>query len=304
MTECKGLIFNIQRFCVHDGPGIRTTVFLKGCPLNCLWCHNPESKENRIQIAYRALQCVGCGSCVSVCPTHSHRLSADGHVFDRRDCLCCGACAGVCSGALEVVGRETTVSAVLLEVLRDRLFYKNSGGGVTLSGGEPMAQYPFALALLKGAKAKGLCTCMETCGYAPSEQFEKIARYVDLFLYDYKETDAVKHKRFTGAEPELILNNLGLLDRLGKDIVLRVPMIPGFNDRPDHFEGIAETANRLKNIREIQVMPYHSLGSEKCESLGREYPLGDVLSPDKETVEVWLAAIKEHTDVPVKTERG
>lgn len=300
MAEIKGLIFNIQRFCVHDGPGIRTTVFFKGCPLLCPWCHNPESKRNCPEIAFYAARCVGCGVCVQACEQGCHRLDPDGHRFDRKSCTRCGACVRVCPVALFVVGKEMTVSEVFEEVLRDRPFYENSGGGLTLSGGEPIAQYPFALALMKEAKVNGLNTCLETCGFGPAARFEEIALYTDLFLYDLKETDAALHTRFTGVGTDVILYNLRLLDNLGKQIILRVPVIPGFNDRPDHFKGVAETANSLKNLREIQVMPYHPLGREKAKSLGKKYPLGDIPFPDKETVKIWLEAIREHTDIPVR----
>ena len=298
--DVRGCVFNVQRFCVHDGPGIRTTVFFKGCPLNCLWCHNPESKDPAPEIAYRAAQCIGCGACIKACPQGCHTLTESGHVYERTNCTRCGACARVCPGVLEIVGREINASEVLAEVLRDRRFYENSGGGLTLSGGEPAVQLPFALALLERAKENGVCTCVETCGYVPQAHMKSLAAYTDLFLYDCKETDPALHERFTGVAPDIILQNLRLLDGLGKRIILRVPIIPGFNDRPDHFRRVAEMVNGLLNVQEIQLMPYHPLGHAKYESLGRQYPLSELSFPDKETAAKWLAAVKAHTDKPVR----
>ncbi len=297
----KGTIFNIQKFCINDGPGIRTSVFLKGCPLNCIWCHNPESKSTKPELFYDERKCILCGQCAAVCPNGCHTFEDGVHRFDRKKCVSCGACAEKCMPAsLERVGYETTVEEVMKEVMKDEIFYRNSGGGMTVTGGEPMAQFEFTYALLQEARANGLHTCIETCGFARTENYEKLAELVDIFLFDYKETVPEKHREFTGADNELILKNLFRLDELGAKTILRCPIIPTRNNREDHFEGIADVANRLKNILEINIEPYHPLGSSKSTMLGREYELGDLTFPDNSTVEEWIAGIGEKTSVLVK----
>jgi len=297
----SGTIFNIQKFCINDGPGIRTTVFLKGCPLNCLWCHNPESKKAGPEIMYDKRKCILCGSCAAVCPNGGHTFRENEHTFDRTDCIRCGTCAKSCSAkALETAGYTISVADAIASVMKDEIFYKNSGGGMTLSGGEPMAQFSFTRALLKAAKEKGLHTCMETCGYAPWEQYREIAPYVDIFLFDYKITDKSDHEKYTGVSNDRILENLHKLDEIGAKIVLRCPIIPTINDTDAHFAGIVNTANSLRNILEINIEPYHPLGSGKSEMLDREYPLGDLTFPETETVEGWIAKIAAQTAVCVR----
>lgn len=297
----KGTIFNIQKFCINDGPGIRTSVFLKGCPLNCIWCHNPESKSTKPELFYDTKKCIGCGACAAVCPNGCHTFVDGVHVFDRANCLNCGACAEKCMpAALERVGNETTVEEVMKEVMKDEIFYRNSGGGMTVTGGEPMAQFAFTYELLKEAKANGLHTCMETCGFASPENYRKVAEYVDIFLFDYKETTPEKHKEFTGFDNELILSNLHMLDELGAKTILRCPIIPTKNEREDHFAGIAATANSLKNILEINIEPYHPLGNSKSVMLGKEYGLDGLTFPENSTVEEWINKIAAMTSVKVK----
>lgn len=293
-----GVIFNIQKFCINDGPGIRTNVFFKGCPLHCIWCHNPESQKAQRQVMYRKDKCVQCRRCELLCPNHCHSFEADKHLFDRSKCTACGACTQAHCTALEVVGKTATVEEVLKEVLKDKPFYDNSGGGITLSGGEPLAQPEFALALLKRSKESGLHTCMETCGFTSEEVITKIAEYVDLFLYDYKEVDPVRHKEYTGVDNSVPLRNLFLLDKMGKQTVLRCPIIPGCNDREEHFAGIAETANRLKHVQKIEIEPYHALGESKRAALGEEEHSFARSIPD-ETVKEWIAKIQEKTTVAV-----
>ena len=299
----QGTVFNIQKFSVNDGPGIRTTVFLKGCPLRCLWCHNPESKHTYPEIMYNEAKCASCGRCVTACETGAHIINKGSnlHIYDRSLCKGCGECAADCVfGAIEVAGKSMNADAVMEEVLRDKVFYDTSGGGMTLSGGEPMMQLEFTLELLTLAKENGLHTCMETCGYAKSDGYKKVAPLVDIFLFDYKVTDPELHKKYTGAENGLILENLAMLDSLGAKTVLRCPIIPGCNDTDEHFLGIAETANRLKNVIEINIEPYHPLGKGKSELLGVDYPLSDVGFPKDEAVAEWIRKISENTSVPVK----
>lgn len=297
----EGTIFNIQKFCVNDGPGIRTTVFMKGCPLNCLWCHNPESKAKDPEILYDSKKCILCGNCQAVCQQKCHQFAGQEHTFGRENCIRCGACAEACvADALEIMGRTVHVEEVIAEVLKDEVFYKNSGGGMTLSGGEPMAQMNFTQALLTAAKEKGLHVCMETCGFSFWENYEKVLAYVDVFLFDYKITDPALHKKYTGVSNERILENLEKLDQAGAKIILRCPIIPTINDTQEHFAGIAGTANRLNNVLEINVEPYHPLGSSKSAMLSRVYPLEHLTFPENETVESWMQKIRSMTSVPVK----
>jgi len=297
-----GLVFDIQKFSLHDGPGIRTTVFLKGCPLRCLWCHNPESLEAEPEISLIRSKCVGCGHCFKACPLHNHVLGADGErLFLRARCRRCGVCAEKCyARAIELIGREMDVEEVLADVENDRVFYETSGGGMTLSGGEPLFQFDFSLALLREAKQRGLHTCIETCGFAPFEHLERLVPLVDLFLYDCKESDPVRHRAYTGVPREVIVENLLRLDRLGAKIILRCPIIPGLNARDDHFAGIAELANRLANIREIHLMPFHPLGKSKYERLGKPAPLEDAAFPDAATAADWVAKVAAATPIPVR----
>lgn len=296
----KGTVFNIQKFSVNDGPGIRTTVFMKGCPLHCLWCHNPESNAITPDLLFNEEKCVLCGGCAAVCPNKCHIFQDGEHRINRASCIACGKCVEVCPvEALELAGYETTVADVISEVMKDKLFYETSGGGMTLSGGEPMYQFDFALALLKAAKAEGLHTCIETCGFAKPEHYSIIAEYVDIFLFDYKLTDPELHTQYTGVDNQLILQNLHMLDDMGCNLVLRCPIIPTANDIRDHFKGIANTANSLKHIQQVHIEPYHPLGSGKMKKLGKEYALEELTFPSNETVEDWIKEISAMTDIPV-----
>ena len=273
----KGTVFNIQRFCVNDGPGIRTTVFLKGCPLSCVWCHNPESQRFEPEILFYKDKCTGCGRCKCV-------TAAD------RDFVCF-------NGAKEICGKTVSANEVTAEVLKDKPFYKNSGGGVTLSGGEPLAQYDFSLELLKMAQENGIHTAVETCGYAEKSKILEVAKYVDLFLFDCKETDQELHKEYTGFDNKIIPENLKALSDAGSKIILRCPIIPGFNDRAEHFKGISETAEKFIGIEHIEIEPFHPLGESKYSALGRE--VADIPVPSGKTVDKWIKQIGCGTDKDV-----
>jgi pyruvate formate lyase activating enzyme len=298
--EVKGIVFNIQRFSLHDGPGIRTTVFLKGCFLDCIWCHNPESGDGEPEIAYYPDKCVLCGACAAVCPGKLHSIGEAGHQFARKGCTRCGVCAEACTaGALTVIGKNVSAGEVLEEVRKDEAFYRNSGGGMTVSGGEPFYRSGFTLALLRLARESGLHTCIETSGAAPFENLREAAALTDLFLYDIKETDTEKHLQFTGISNTIILENVQKLDSLGSRTVLRCPIIPGCNDREDHFRGIAAIANRLKNVTGIEIEPYHPLGIAKAAAIGKPARYMDTAIPAKDISNAWAEAVQAYTAVPV-----
>jgi glycyl-radical enzyme activating protein len=296
----QGRIFDIQRFSIHDGPGIRTTVFLKGCPLRCLWCHNPEGISPKPSLSYLPDKCIGCGDCFKVCKDGALEKSKPAAlgpkaVLDRVRCTGCGACGPVCDPkALEMVGREVAVEDVLAVVLRDREYYAQSGGGVTISGGDPVFQPEFTEALLKAAKAEGLHTAVETSGFAEWSVFEKWAPLVDLFLYDCKETDPQLHKSFTGQSNEKIRANLRKLHAGGANILLRCPMIPEYNARREHLDGIAALARELPKLKGVELLPYHRMGRAKLNRFGLYTRMPEsVQPPDKKIVDDWVAQIEK-----------
>ena len=273
-----GEIFNIQKFCVNDGPGIRTTVFLKGCPLHCLWCHNPESQTQEKQIMFYPDKCSGCGRC--------HNLTIDDLEF-----MCF-------NDAKEICGKTVSSDYVIAEVMKDYEFYKNSGGGITLSGGEPLFQFDFALDILKKAKEHNLHTAIETCGFADSDKIKQIAEYTDLFLFDFKESNPKLHKTYTGVDNILIQKNLSLLNELKKDIILRCPIIPGYNDRKENYDKICELANTLTSIIGIEIEPYHAFGENKYLALGKQ-PLEIPMQTDEQINEI-IDYIASKTNTLVK----
>lgn len=295
-----GCVFNIQKFSINDGPGIRTTVFMKGCPLRCVWCHNAESHISKKEIAYSPTKCIGCRKCIEICDNGAHIVADGVHVFERKNCITCGKCAEVCPAeSLELLGKDMTTDEVLEEVMKDKAFYDNSGGGMTVSGGEPLAQFEFTYELLKKAKELGLNTCIETCGYASEDKMRKISEYVDIFLYDWKISDPKIHKDYTGVTNDLIERNLKVLDEIGAKVILRCPIIPEVNDKEEHFSKIADLANTLENVIEVNIEPYHALGNDKYKRLGK-VEFQEFKMPENETVEEWIADIGKRTEKTVR----
>jgi pyruvate formate lyase activating enzyme len=294
MTRKAGTvsIMEMERFAIHDGPGIRTVVFLQGCPLRCPWCSNPESQEIRTHLLYLANHCVGCGKCYYACPTGA--ITFGGHpVFDRHACTQCFACAGVCpQNAIKTVGKPVTVTDIMSVVCRDKDYYDNSGGGVTFSGGEPFMQFDGLMELLAGCKKDGIHTAIETCGQVAPDKIEQAFPLVDLFLFDIKQTDKDILKATTGADWEVVLINLRYIAAANPDkIIIRVPVIPGFNSQPEEMERIFHLALE-QQVKTVHLLPYHTLGKTKYEQMGRIYPYPydtmlpkEALIPLKETGE-------------------
>ena len=296
----EGRVLDVMRGSVHDGPGIRTTVFLKGCPLRCVWCHNPESQSRESVLSFNPGLCTRCGACARVCPNGAHAVDADGHRIDRSRCARCGACADVCpAGSLEMKGSVRTVDAVMRDVLADRAYYQATGGGMTLSGGEPMAQPAFSRALLQEARRHGVHTALETCGFTPEFEFEKIARLVDLFLFDCKGVDEALHRRHTGVSNRLILSNLAVLSSLDAAVILRCPLVPGENDTEENLRGIAALAKAHSAIRGVEIMPYHRMGREKGVRAGMDIPF-DAPSATPDQKERWIETLRS-LGVPLLT---
>ena len=281
-----------------DGDGIRTTVFFKGCPLECKWCHNPESQSISNELGYDINNCVNCFKCVSRCSNKSHKIIDGKHVYDKTLCSACFECVDISCSALNLYGKEVTADEVLLEVLKDKDYYDASGGGITLSGGEPFYQAEFCEELLKLAKQHGLNTCVETCGYVATNVLEKTLDYVDTYLFDFKESNPKKHEEFTGKDNELIIKNLRFLDGKNKKIVLRCPIIPNYNDREEHFKAIGELCQSLTNLAEVVVEPYHDLGEQKYARLGKNYQVKTKV-PSKNEVLTYINEIKKYTNKKV-----
>ncbi len=280
-ARTTGRIFDIKRFAVHDGPGIRTTVFLKGCPLRCAWCHNPEGMSPEPELVHYAQRCLGCGACVRTCPHAAHEVvAAHEHVYHRDRCAHCGACVRAClADALALLGREVTVAEVMAEVRKDASFYAHSGGGVTLSGGEPLLQRSFARELLRQCKREGFHTALDTCGHVPWPALRAALPYVDLVLYDLKHVDPDLHRHYTGASNQQILRNLQRLAEHAAAVEIRVPVLPTINDSPEVADAMAALLASLGNITGVRLLAYHRLAGSKYARLGRESTLPEVPSP-------------------------
>lgn len=279
----KAKIFEIKRFAVHDGDGIRSTVFLKGCPLKCVWCHNPEGIDFAPQLAYYGHKCCNCGECAKVCPENAHTVENGKHVFDRSKCSGCGKCEKTCLyGALFYYGNEVTVEELIPVLLEDREFYETTNGGVTISGGECLIQAEFCEALLKRLKEEGIHTAVDTCGFVSRSAIERVLPYTDVFLYDVKAFDENAHIRCTGQSNRLVLENLEYIDAQGKAMEIRIPFVPEYNQA--EMEKIARYLSKLKSVTKVRILPYHNYAGSKYTALGMKNTLPERL-PRKEELE-------------------
>ncbi len=303
-TKCgvaSGVVFDIQRYSIEDGPGIRTVVFLKGCPLNCEWCANPEGRSGQPEVMYYQSKCRGCGRCVADCPNGAIiRDTEFGLLTDRKLCTVCGECIDTCYySARQVVGKVMSIEEVIEAIERDRTFYETSGGGVTLSGGEALMQPAFTVELLKACQEREIHTAIETSGCAQWESLREAAEHLDLVFYDIKHIDSKMHKRGTGVDNQLILDNLIKLDAVFAPIVVRVPFIPGFNNSIETQRRIYQFVSGLKNVERIEVLPYHRLGLNKSWGLGKKYKL-EYLEPVHENELAFLVGIGKECGVHVQ----
>ncbi|MDU6877900.1 choline TMA-lyase-activating enzyme [Clostridium tepidum] len=309
IIERKARIFNIQKYNMYDGDGIRTLVFFQGCPLRCKWCANPEGLEKKYRIMFKSNSCINCGACASVCPVGIHTISNKTlkHEVNRDiDCIGCGKCKEACvKSAISIVGEEKTISELLKIVEEDRIFYEMSGGGVTLGGGEVLMQPEAATSLLMACKQAGINTAIETCGYTNIDTILKVAEFVDLFLFDIKNINSDKHRELTGVRNERILENLQELLKNKYNVKIRMPLLKGINDSQDEIEKTMEFLlpyKDYKNFKGIDLLPYHKMGVNKYNQLGIEYPIKDdpsLNSEDLDRIEGW---IKKY-DLPVKVVR-
>lgn len=283
-VKMEGKLFNIQRFSTGDGPGIRTTVFFKGCPLKCKWCHNPESQAMYPQIGYYKEKCLHCGKCAVVCPRSAIKFEIEKNEIDHHLCDLCGECVKACTAnAVEKLGRIYSVEEVMKQIMRDYSYYGKTGG-VTLSGGEPTLQSEFAQELLKKIKEENCHTALDTCGYCNWESLQKLLPYVDLVLYDLKHMNSDKHKEMTGVDNEMILDNFRRIQKAGIRTRVRVPMIPGFNDTDENLERLAAFLKPYPSV-EVELLGYHAYGISKYEAIGKSYELKGCIQPSKEQME-------------------
>ncbi|MCE5258839.1 MAG: glycyl-radical enzyme activating protein [Chloroflexi bacterium] len=296
----SGIVTNIQRFSIHDGPGIRTTVFLKGCNLRCFWCHNPETLSTQPQLQLFPNRCIGCGACFTRCVNGAHERVDGARAFHRELCKACGNCAETCyAEALVITGEDKSAEQVVAEVLRDKPFYETSHGGVTLSGGEPLLQFDFSYEILQRCKAEGLHTAIETALNFPWQRVEAILPVTDLVMLDIKLLDPAKHKECTGVSNERILENIRELGKCSRPLIVRTPIIPGMNDTPDEVLAIAHLAAQLPNLLYYELLPFHPMASGKYDSLGIDYRARDMERPSKEKMDT-LVAYAQAAGIQVK----
>ena len=293
MTE--GIVFDIQRFSVHDGPGIRTTVFLKGCSLRCFWCQNPEGIRLKPEVMFYPDRCISCGRCAAVCPQGSHAIEGGVHVYLREKCTACGKCTETChAGALMLTGKLMTVDEVVEEVLRDKIFYELSNGGVTLSGGDPVVQHDFSRAILERCKGEGLHTAIEMAANCQWDDLTSLLQVTDLVMMDIKHLDPDKHREVTGVSNERILDNARRLEQTEKPFIIRVPVVPTVNDTPEEIGAIAQYVRAFKNLQYLELLPFHRLGESKYHSLGLNYRGSHLETPTKEKMSELAAEARRY----------
>ncbi|NLB28970.1 MAG: glycyl-radical enzyme activating protein [Clostridiales bacterium] len=277
MSEVTGTVFNIQRYSIDDGPGLRTTVFLKGCPLVCPWCSNPESQSMAPQLIHRSTTCKKCGACAAACPEKALTLTGGGIVVDREKCVLCGACVGECiADSLEIKGKTMTVDQVWKVIRRDEVYYETSGGGVTCSGGEILMQPEFTAAIFKKCREEGVHTCADTSGFGSEAAMKTVLEFADLVYFDLKHADSKRHEELMGGPLEPIIENLKLAVGSGVDIALRIPVIPGYNNSESEMEALADLARSIAPNAPVSMLPYHKYGESKYEAVGMKYRLSDL----------------------------
>lgn len=307
LIERKARIFNIQKYNMYDGPGVRTLVFFQGCPLRCKWCANPEGLEKKYKIMFKKDSCINCGKCVDICETGVHTMDGNIHCVDNnKSCIGCGKCISICpKSALNLVGKDMKISELLDIIEEDRVFYETSGGGVTLGGGEVLMQPEAAISLLMACKDVGINTAIETCGYTTSQVILKAAEFVDLFLFDIKHIDSDKHLHWTGVRNEQILENLDQLLKNRYNVQIRMPLLKGVNDDPEDLKKLMELLEKyrgFKNFKGIDLLPYHKMGINKYKQLGKEYSLKNEVVLNDEDLNRIESLVKKY-DLPVKVIR-
>ena len=286
MNFSKGNISEIERYAIKDGPGIRTVVFFKGCPLKCKWCANPETQKISWQLMYWPTRCIGCRQCIKACPNQALTFTNTGGTINRKSCLACGQCVDTCnSKALTMAGERHTIAGILKEIRKDKAFYQTSGGGVTFSGGECTTQPEFLVALARACKKEGISTCIETCGHAPWEVFEKLLSCIDYFYYDLKLIDEKNHKKWTGVSSRLIKKNYIGLVEAGADVTVRIPCIPGVNITDKNIDDTIAFLLEHSPGCHVSLLPYHRLGASKYGKLDMDYSLEELVPPSEETME-------------------
>lgn len=302
-SKTEGWVFDIQRFSLHDGPGIRTTIFIKGCPLQCIWCHNPEGISPRPQVRVNFNICTLCGRCADVCESGCHIIDKNSHLLRLDRCMLCGRCASVClNKATEIVGRKMTAEDVMSIVRKDIPFYEQSGGGVTLSGGEPMAQPEFALAIMKMAHTENVHTAIETSLCVNWQVVEKFIETADLFLVDLKHIDETLHKELTGISNRQILSNVRRLAQTTKPMIIRICLVPGYNANSDFAEKLVEFITSLEQTPEVEILLYHRLGIPKWKAIGEQPPMPeDVPAADRDDASEWVQRLRDAC-VPVRVQ--
>ncbi len=291
----KGVVFDIERYTIHDGPGIRTTVFFKGCPMQCWWCHNPEGQEPRPELIYRENRCIDCGECVRSCSRKALSHVSQHISIQREKCILCDVCAQKCpSEALSIAGKKLSVEETIKEIEKDMVFYEESEGGVTFSGGEPLLQPDFLNMVLNECNERGIHTALDTSGYATHNIIDRISRKVDLFLYDIKMMDDAKHRKYTGVSNKSILQNLKKLAKNGSDLVITLAIIPGINDDEKNIANTAEFLSSLSNVKYVSLLPYHKAGVDKYKSLNRLYKLTQTKPPSRQKMKTIEEKLKDY----------